>query len=444
MDIQFFGAAQCITGSCHLVTFDHRKILLDCGLFQGKDSFTYKNDDLGFNPSEVDYVILSHCHIDHSGKIPFLIKCGFKGKIICTEPTVDLCRYILMDAAQIFQEEDEIPLYSGEDVIRTMEHFQGFNYNEEISLWDDISVILKDAGHVLGSAICEILIKKNNKSIYKMVYSGDIGNVDKDILKDPQTESGADILIIESTYGNKIHKVWNNYPKLLNIAKKTIARGGNLVIPCFSLGSTQEIIYMLNRYVENGLLEGCHVYVDSPLASAVTEIFTKYQDYFDSAAKDLIRRGDDPLDFKDLHFVRNDDDITTVNSGAIIIVAGGVHQGSRINRQLMRHVGGRKNSILLTSYGGNRSVGRRLIKGYRQVEIMGRKMEVRASIFYMGGLSLHADSLGLMNWVEKMVKKPDEVILVHGEGKNIETFRQRLLNKNYHVKIAEFKKKIRF
>lgn len=454
MKIKFLGATKCITGSCHLLDLDNTKILLDCGLFQGKDAYKYENDKFFFNPKEIDYVILSHCHVDHSGRIPLLYKHGFRGRVICTKPTVDLCDYLLRDTAKIFEEENinlkshnkeasNCSLYEEGDVEEVLKLFEGYDYAEKIKLNEEICVEFKDAGHVLGSAICEILIKKSEGKIFKLVYSGDIGNVNKDILNDPQYGIDADYLIIESTYGSKLHKHENNYPKLLKIAEKTMEKGGNVIIPCFSLGRTQELVYMLNRFIEAGRLLNCQVYVDSPLASAITNIFKKYEDYFDKEAQRLIARGDDPLEFRGLHFVDKEyKTIDHVKSGAIIIVAGGIHQGGRITNQLMNNIERRECSIIITSYNGRKSLGSKLLNGYKEVDILGETMKVRASIHYMGGLSLHADKKGLLEWVNRLKKRPKKIFIVHGEGKNIETFTRELTHRNYNASMVEFQQEI--
>lgn len=443
MKIKFLGATKCITGSCHLLEINEKQILLDCGLFQGHDTKLYENDKFYFDPREIDLVILSHCHLDHCGRIPLLYKRGYKGKVISTKPTVDLCEYLLKDTAKILKEEGEAPLFEEKDVEEAIKSFCGYEYNEEIIIDKDIKLVLREAGHVLGSAICEILIKEKDCKEIKLLYSGDLGNSDKDILKDPSFGMDADYLITESTYGGKIHKREDNNFKLFKIIKKTMDSGGNLIIPCFSLGRTQEIIYMLNKYVESGTLTNCHVYVDSPLASALTEIFKKYEDYFDRESKIMLAKGDDPLEFKGLHFVDKEEiDFDNVKRGAVIITAGGVGLGGRAANQIRKNIERRECGIIITAYKGSNSIGSKLLRGIKQIEILGEVMKVSASIYYLGGLSQHADRRGLLNWIGKLKKRPERIFLVHGEGKNIISFSKALKERKYKCEIAEFLQEI--
>ncbi|WP_346913647.1 MBL fold metallo-hydrolase [Clostridium sp.] len=453
--LKFLGATRCVTGSSHLLTVNDKKILLDCGLFQSNDLKTYSNDILNVDPKEVDYIVLSHSHVDHSGRIPLLFKLGFQGKVICTEPTKDLCEYLLKDAARIQQEETYFenlsrhgkgvkaltPLYDEEDVELALKNFYTYGYNEEILLEENIKVIFRDAGHILGSAICEILVKSRGESWIKLIYTGDIGNINRDILNNPSKELQGDFLIIESTYGDKMHEEKDNYSKLLKIVKDIMGYNGNLIIPCFSLGRTQEIIYMLNSFIESGQVKDCNVYVDSPLASEITKIFRKYKEYFDKEAKALIKKGDDPMNFKGLHFIENSDDakkVYEVKSKSIIIVAGGVYDGGRIAKHLRNNLPRPECGILITSYQGNKSIGSKLLKGNKRIKLNGETIDVKGKIYYMDGLSGHADKVGLYNWVNSMKEKPKEVFLVHGEGRNLESFTSKLKSENYSVITPDF------
>jgi metallo-beta-lactamase family protein len=453
--VKFLGATGCVTGSSHLITFNNKNILLDCGLFQSNDLKTYRNDILNIESKDIDYIILSHSHVDHSGRIPLLFKLGFHGKVICTEPTKDLCEYLLKDAARIQEEETYFKnlsrygkgvealtsLYDERDVDIALRSFCTYGYNEEIILEDDIKVIFRDAGHILGSAICEILIKNYSENWIKFIYSGDIGNINRDIINNPQKELEGDFLIVESTYGDKVHEEKDNYSKFLKIVKGIMEHNGNLIVPCFSLGRTQEIIYMLNKFIESGQITDCNVYIDSPLASGITRIFGKYEDYFDKEAKSLIKKGDDPMDFKGLHFVESSDEaqkVYQVKSKSVIIVAGGVYDGGRISQHLKNNLPREECGILITSYQGNKSMASELLKGNKKIKIGGKDIEVKAQIHYMDGLSGHADKIGLYQWVSSMKKKPKKVFVVHGEGKNIKSFTMKLKSENYQVIIPEF------
>ena len=464
MKVKFLGATKCVTGSCHMVTIDEVKILFDCGLFQSYDENQYDNEVFNFEPKDIDFVILSHSHVDHSGRIPLLFKRGFKGRVICTKPTVDLSECLLKDAAKIQGEDTYFenlkrqkknlealqPLYELKDVEEAIEHFEGFDYGEDIRLTENIYLKFEDAGHILGSAICELSVNNFKGSNpkgekIKIVFSGDIGNKNKDILKDPHTGIEADYLIMESTYGDKEHDEKDVYPEFLNIAKSTVEAGGNLIIPCFSLGKTQEVIYMLNKFVEEGKLKDCSVFIDSPLASSLTEIFKKYEEYFDRAAQRLIDKGDDPLNFNGLHFVKTKEDIEEVNSvkkRAIIIVAGGLHHGGRVANHLKNNLNREECGIIITSYQGRESLGSQLLKGEKNLEISGENVEVKAKVHYIGGLSCHADKNGLYQWVVNLKKKPKKIFLVHGEEENIQCFYDKLVQHGYEAITVDYQEEI--
>lgn len=453
--LKFFGATKCVTGSCHLVTIDEINVLFDCGLFQSQDEEDYNNEKFEFNPEDIDFVILSHSHVDHSGRIPLLFKQGFKGRVICTKPTVDLSECLLKDAAKIQGEityfenlkrqkegmEPLQPLFEVKDVEETLRRFEGYEYGKIILLTDNISLKFHDAGHILGSAICELLVKDSSEEITRIIFTGDIGNKNKDILNDPKTGLKADYLIMESTYGDKIHKEKEVYPEFLDIAKSTIEARGNLIIPCFSLGRTQEVIYMLNKFVEEGKLKDCLVYIDSPLAASLTEIFKKYEEYFDIEAQRLIAKGDDPLSFKGLHFVKTQEEVEevkAVNEKAIIIVAGGLHDGGRVSNHLKNNLPREECGIVISSYQGRNSLGSRLLNGEKNIKIAGEHLEVKAKVHYIGGLSCHADKDGLYQWVEKLLKKPKKIFLVHGEEENIQGFNEKLVQNGYNAVTVEY------
>lgn len=459
LKIKFLGAAKCVTGSCHMVTIEDINILFDCGLFQSHDESDYENEELKFDPKDIDFVILSHSHVDHSGRIPLLYKKGYEGRVICTKPTVDLSECLLKDAAKIQGEDTYFenlerqkkdmeplqPLYEMKDVEEAIKHFEGFDYEEEIKLTDNIKLKFHDAGHILGSAICELIISSSKAEITRVVFTGDIGNTNKDILKDPQTGLKADYLIMESTYGDRNHNDKDVYPEFLEIARSTMEAGGNLIIPCFSLGRTQEIIYMLNKFVEDGKLKGCSVYVDSPLASSLTDIFKKYEEYFDRAAQRLIAKGDDPLNFNGLHFVKTNEEaeeVQSVKEKAIIIVAGGLHDGGRVANHLKNNLTREECGIIVTSYQGRASIGSKLLKGEKNVRVSGENLEVKSKVHYIGGLSCHADKEGLFQWIESLEKSPSKVFLVHGEEENIQCFNEKLVQSGYDAITVDYMQEI--
>ncbi|HEY5584150.1 MAG TPA: MBL fold metallo-hydrolase, partial [Ruminiclostridium sp.] len=293
MKIQFYGAAKTVTGSCHILHINGKTVLLDCGLYQGKGEKVFANEEFGFNPKEVDYVILSHAHIDHSGRIPLLYKMGFKGEILSTHATKDLCSIMLPDSGHIHESEVEWknrkrirqglkalePLYTFKLAEASLNLFRAAPYDEMIEVFEGLKIRFRDAGHLLGSAIIELYMTEKNQEEVKLVYSGDLGNINKSIIKDPTIINHTDYLIIETTYGNRVHpEIKEDLKELLRIIKETFARGGNVIIPSFAVGRTQEILYELNKYVENEDLKDIQVYIDSPLAIEATKIFESHSE----------------------------------------------------------------------------------------------------------------------------------------------------------------------
>ncbi|MDW5298941.1 MAG: MBL fold metallo-hydrolase [Sedimentibacter sp.] len=363
MKIRFLGAVQGVTGSSHLIQVENKKILLDCGMYQGRD------EDLNFeefevNPAEIDYLLLSHSHIDHSGRIPMLVKKGFKGKIYCSKPTYDLCQIMLMDSAHIQESEAEWknvkakrsgrkliePMYTQKDASESFQYFMPVLYNQIISIDENITIKFNDAGHILGSSIIEIWIK-DESDIVKLVFSGDLGMQEKALLKDPTIIESADYLIMESTYGNRIHdNIEQRSEALIEIILKTIKRKGTVVIPAFAVGRTQEIIYELNKYYDNhqdkaGTVEDdfrkVSVYIDSPLATKATEIFKQNANVFDDEARDYIMKGDNPLEFENLHFTQSAEEskmLNFSNEPKIIISASGMCDAGRIKHHLKHNL----------------------------------------------------------------------------------------------------------
>ncbi|MEQ8199158.1 MAG: MBL fold metallo-hydrolase, partial [Clostridiaceae bacterium] len=355
MKIDFYGAAGCVTGSSHLLKVKDKRILLDCGMYQGRDEKERDNEAFNFIPKDIDYLILSHAHIDHSGRIPLLYKQGFKGKIVCTEGTKDLCQVMLEDSGHIQEMEAEWdnkkrmrkgqglvePLYTARMANLSMYLFEGYPYDLWIELFDGFKLRFRDAGHLLGSAIIEIIIEENGEKT-KLVYSGDLGNKQIPILKDPAIVDEADYLILETTYGDRLHEVYkDDMMKLLKIIQDTFKRGGNVIIPSFAVGRTQEIIYALNNYVEQSMLKNISVYVDSPLAIETTEIFKYHTEYFDKETQDLLEKGDDPFAFEGLVYTNSTEESLAVNrikKGAVIISASGMCDAGRIKHHLKHNL----------------------------------------------------------------------------------------------------------
>ena len=435
MKLTFCGAAGTVTGSCHLLEIENKKILLDAGMFQGGSEADEMNyEQFRFNPSEIDMLILSHAHIDHSGRIPQLVKRGFKGKIITSAPTHQLCKIMLLDSAFIQESEAEWqnrkrlragkgtvePLYTVRDAEAALELFQPVEYNKILNLGADITVRFKDAGHILGSSIIELWIREKGEE-FKLVFSGDLGNKDVPIMNDPTIIDDADYVIMESTYGDRLHKdTQNKNLALLDIITDTIERNGNVVIPSFAIERTQEILYVLNMLKEakNSKLRNIPVYVDSPLAINATKIFQSFLPYMDGDAQKFIKRGDNPFDFPNLIFTPTADEskaINSMNGSSIIISASGMCEAGRIKHHLKHNLWREDSSIVFVGYQAQNTLGRRIKDGEKVVKIFGEEIGVKCKVYSIEGFSGHADQKGLLGWIGAFKKKPKKVFLVHGE-----------------------------
>ncbi len=461
MKIKFLGGSKTVTGSCHRIITEKQKFLLDCGQFQGGKTIEKMNYlPFDFDPSEIDYLFLSHAHIDHSGRIPLLVKRGFKGKIYCTKATYDLANIMLQDSGYIHEKEAEWenrkraragkesvqPLYTYDDAVNAMKFFEPVLYDQMITVSDSIRVRFKDAGHILGSAIVELWITEGDITS-KVVFSGDLGMKNKPILRDPSVISEADYLIMETTYGNRLHEeAGSRIDILMDIILRTTGRGGTVVIPSFAVGRTQEIIYELNKFYEHNkeyqkVLDDIHVYVDSPLATSATEIFEGNAQVFDEDTKKYILSGDNPLDFKNLHFTRSTEESIALNNDPkpkIIISASGMCDAGRIKHHLKHHLWVKESSIVFVGYQANGTLGRRIKDGEKDVKIFGESIHVNAEIYNIEGFSGHADQNGLLEWLNHFNNKPKAIFLVHGEPDSIEAFAGTVKNKlNYDCVIVD-------
>lgn len=455
MKFEFYGAAGCVTGSCHILKVNGKTILLDCGLYQGKDEKERGNDIFAFNPKDIDYVILSHAHIDHSGRIPLLYKQGFKGEIICTEGTMDLCSVMLPDSGHIQEMDVEWknrkrlrqglgpiePLYTAKIAEIAMYLFRGYPYNQIINLFDGFRIRFRDAGHLLGSAIVELFIKEEGKEEVKIVYTGDLGNKNIPIIKDPATVDYADYLIMESTYGDRLHKNVNEQlEQLVFIIQDTFRKGGNVVIPSFAVGRTQELLYALNKHIENEKLKDITVYVDSPLAMESTKIFQKYLNYYDDEASQYVSKGINPLAFKGLVFTRSPEESANINkieSGAIIISSSGMCDAGRIKHHLKHNLWRKECSIVFSGYQAEGTLGRTILDGAKKVKILGEEIAVNAGIFNLQALSGHADRQGLVDWLEALQVKPKEILIVHGDDEAQKSFKDLIKARGYNCRIMK-------
>ena len=441
MKLMFLGADHEVTGSCHYIEACGKSILLDCGMEQGRD--TYENQEIPVAAGRIDYVFLSHAHIDHSGLLPLLHKNGFQGQIYATEATTDLCRIMLLDSAHIQEFEAQWrnrknkragkapfePLYTTEDAMAVMEHFVPCDYMKEIEVCEGVKIRFTDVGHLLGSSSIEIWLTENGVS-KKIVFSGDIGNINQPIIHDPRYTTEADFVIMESTYGDRYHTAPPDYvAELAGQIQQTFDRGGNLVIPSFAVGRTQEMLYFIREIKERRLVhghDGFKVYVDSPLAIEATRVFAEnYLDCYDTDAMALVQKGINPLTFQGLEVAVTPDDSMAINfdkSPKVIISASGMCEAGRIRHHLKHNLWRPECTILFVGYQAIGTLGRNIIEGEKEVRLFGETITVNAHIEELAGVSGHADKKGLLNWVNHFEKKPERVFVVHGEDLVCEDF----------------------
>ena len=438
MKIKFCGASMGVTGSCHMISTEEHKILLDCGQFQGGKAMEKLNGEpFPFDPEEIECVLLSHAHIDHCGRLPLLVKRGFKGNIYCTDATADLLDVMLKDSAYIHEKDAEWqsrknartgkppvePLYTIRDAEAALKLVRPILYDQLIEINDKMRIVFNDAGHILGSAITELWIDEG-ETTSKIVFSGDLGVMNRPILRNPVKIKKADYVIMETTYGNRLHPANStSIDELIQITVKTVKRGGSVIIPSFAVGRTQELIYQFNMFYEHHpeyqkILDPVNVYIDSPMATTATEVFKKNAQVFDEETKNYILNGDNPLDFKNLKFTRNTADSQMLNNDKtpkIIISASGMCEAGRIRHHLKHNLWDARNSIVFVGYQAEGTLGRMLIEGAKEVKLFGETIRVAAEIYNLEGFSGHADQKGLLDWLSGFRVKPKQIFLVHGE-----------------------------
>ena len=467
MKITFLGATKIVTGSNFLVEAAGKKFLVDCGLYQGKAELEEQNyREFDYNPAEIDFMLLTHAHIDHSGRIPKLYNEGFRNRIYAHKATCDLCALMLPDSGHIQEMEAEWknkkrirkgqptrgPLYTAEDALKCMEIFVPVKYDEIIQVSENIYVRFNDAGHMLGSSTIEIWAKEDGKET-KAVFSGDLGNNDIPLLSEPTMIDNCDYLVMESTYGSRLHIRNDQKAELfLKIVSETIDNGGTVVIPSFAVGRTQEILYEINKIKENRhdeeflreyrTLMKVPVYVDSPLAISATQVFKENMDLFEDEVKEEMERGNNPLEFPGLKFTQTADESKALNESdepSIIISASGMCDVGRIKHHLKHNIWNPKSTILFVGYQAPGTLGYEIVNGAKKVTIFGEEFAVNARIEYIEGYSGHADQEWLMNFVYSFYNKPKHIFLVHGEEESQEVLRNKILeNTGIGVTIPEY------
>ena len=455
MKVTFLGAAKTVTGSNHLVEAAGKKFLVDLGMYQGKITEELDNEaPFMFNPEEIDFILLTHAHIDHSGRIPKLYNEGYRNPVYATKATCDLCSIMLPDSGHIQETEMEwknrkrlregkkplLPIYTAEDAEKCLEIFKPVNYDDIVDIDDNISVRFNDAGHMLGSAIIEIWATEDGKTT-KIVFSGDIGNNDLPLLDSPTMIGSADYVVMESTYGNRLHvRNEEKAETFLNIVSETLDNNGTVVIPSFAVGRTQEILYEIDKLKDQKehdeefarkykTLMRADVYVDSPLAISATEIFKKNTELFEEDIQEKIKRGDNPLEFPGLHYTVTADEsreLNTLNKPCIILSASGMCDVGRIKHHLKHNLWKPTSTILFVGYQAPGTLGRTIIDGAKKVKIFGEEIAVNARVEYIEGYSGHADQEWLLNFVYSFRNPPKHIFLVHGEPDSESALKQKI------------------
>jgi metallo-beta-lactamase family protein len=447
--ITFCGAAREVTGSQHLIEVNDKRILLDCGMFQGHRSETYdRNLNFPFDPKTIDTVVLSHAHIDHSGNIPNLVKQGFTGNVWCTAATRNLCVYMLLDSGHIQESDAEFvnkkraregepsiqPLYTRADAEAALPHFVGIGLHRPIPVADGVTVTFYNAGHILGSAFLALDIKEfATGKQWRLTYSGDLGRPGMAILPDPEQPEAADVLLMESTYGDRLHQEKDEARReLRDIVRDAMRHRGKVIIPAFAVGRTQEIVYTLNQLESEGDIPSVPIFVDSPLAVNATEVFRMHPEEWDKETKAFLAEGkrSNPFDSPNIEYVREavrSKQLNYLKEPAIIISANGMAENGRILHHLKNNIDDPDNIILFVSFQAENTLGRRLIEGARKVKIFGEEHQVKARVAYIDGYSAHADQAELLAWARPLITpRLQQAILVHGEPNSAFTLAEKL------------------
>ena len=433
MKLTFLGAARTVTGSCYLLEIGGRKMLVDCGMFQGSKSVKDFNErPFAFNPAEIEAMVLTHAHVDHSGLIPRLVKEGFKGRVHCTKSTQQLCTILLPDSAHIQESDAEyanrkglragkaqvLPLFTVDDAYIALQHFYVHNFEEPFEVIPGVTAKLRVAGHILGSAVVRLEIEENGKKT-AMIFSGDVGQPKQPIVEDPSILKGADFIVTESTYGNRKHLEYDKEAELARIVNETVERGGNVIIPAFAVGRTQVLLYYFQKLTQEGKIPDVPIYIDSPLATKATGITLANKDEYDEETRALVEfQGDRLFAMKNAHFTPTPEESRMINSvegPKIIMSASGMADAGRILHHLKHNLWRPECTVVFAGYQAEGTMGRNLVDGVKKVKIMGETIHVAAQIVNMTGFSAHADRDQLLDWYKKMPRKPKIFFVTHGE-----------------------------
>ena len=457
MKLHFYGADRCVTGSCHCLEINGKKILVDCGLQQGRDELD--NRYLAFAPGNIDILLVTHAHIDHTGRIPLLVKNGFHGRILTTRVTADLMKIMLLDSAHIQESDAEYenrkgqragrehvePLYTEQDALDVFKYVTTCEYKEKVDLCEGVSAVFTDAGHLLGSASITLELEENG--VHKtIVFSGDIGNVDQPIIRDPQLLKKADYVVMESTYGDRNHtEVWSYTDELAEIIDETLGKGGNVVIPSFAVGRTQELLYFIREIKDQKLVKSTPnfpVYIDSPLAKAATTVFCgDLHGYLDEQALELVKDGTHMFTFPNLNLVESSEESKMLNMDStpkVIISASGMCDAGRIRHHLKHNLWRANSAVVFVGFQSPGTLGRRLLDGVEKVKLFGEEIAVKAKIVNFQGLSSHADHDHLIQWIKAFDPKPTHVFVVHGDEDVAPVFAEELNTLGFRSHAAKF------
>ena len=457
MKLHFYGADRCVTGSSHCLEINGKKILVDCGLQQGRDEMD--NRYLAFAPGSIDILLVTHAHIDHTGRIPLLVKNGFHGRILTTRVTADLMKIMLLDSAHIQESDAEYenrkgeragrehvePLYTEQDALDVFKYVTTCEYEEAVELCEGVSAVFTDAGHLLGSASITLELEENG--VHKtLVFSGDIGNVDQPIIRDPQLLKKADYVVMESTYGDRNHtEVWSYTDELAEIIDETLGKGGNVVIPSFAVGRTQELLYFIREIKDQKLVKSTPnfpVYIDSPLAKAATTVFCgDLHGYLDEQALELVKDGTHMFTFPNLNLVESSEESKMLNMDTtpkVIISASGMCDAGRIRHHLKHNLWRANSAVVFVGFQSPGTLGRRLLDGVEKVKLFGEEIAVKAKIVNFQGLSSHADHDHLIEWIKAFDPKPTHVFVVHGDEDVAPVFAEELNSLGFHAHAAKF------
>ena len=451
MKVEFLGGVRTVTGSATLLEKGSLKWLVDSGMFQGSKEIEERNRNIQlYRPKELSFILLTHAHIDHSGLIPKLVREGFVGKVICTKATFDLCEVMLRDSGHIQEMEAEwqnrknkrsgkreaTPLYTMKEAEESLRYFQPVDYDEMLLLADGAKVRFRDAGHILGSAIIEIWIEEDDRE-KKLVFSGDLGNSNQPIMRDPSWVEEGDVVWLESTYGNRFHKSKEEtVQEFLKIVQEALSHQAKVIIPAFAVERTQEVIYTLGELIRKGSIPSVPVYIDSPLAISATEIFKRNSDCFDQETKDLLLRGGNPFELPEIIYTQTTEESKAINEDSrpgIIISSSGMCDSGRIQHHLKHHLWREESHIIFIGYQGEGTVGRRIVDGAKTVRLFGEEIAVKAHIHTLGGFSAHADQKGLLGWLSHFKNPELEVFVNHGEEK-ISMELGQLIQQQFHFK----------